>query len=199
MKVRILAAISVVCLTGCYSAASYRGDGRLYDAGWFSMYQRFWLDLGPLEGKDSVEYRLIGLPDADLTLGLQVESLNVKEAREEAAGFEIAVELKLTTLSGVVVIHEAKPLEDWVWTCGTSTPELTSDCEHSSFAYLRGDSREVKLKNGNTRDEQVGVKADGGWGTYFRPRRREEYRLEIRMRNGERFSDRHVLRVVASG
>ena len=199
MKVRLLAAISALCLTGCYSAASYRGDGRLYDAGWFSMYQRFWLDLGRLERTDSAEYRLIGLPDADLALGLQVESLNVKEARDEAARFEVGVELKLTTQGGVVVVHETRPLADWVWTCGTSTPSMTSDCENSSFAYLRGDSREVKLKNGNTRDEPIGVKADGGWGTYFRPRRREEYRLEVRLRNGERFSDRYDLRVVASG
>ena len=100
--------------------------------------------------------------------------------------------------NGELVISESAPLAEWVWTCGNATGEVAADCRNS-FAYRRGQSREVQLKRGNSRYEEIGKKADGGWGTYFRPRRREEYVLEIQLRNGKMLAERHRVRVVASG
>ncbi len=191
--------LSIVSLTACYSVASYRGDGRLYDAGWYAVYGRFLLDLGRVETPEEiVRYRLVGLPATELTLGLQIESLSTKEARTEAERLAVTAELRLIDERGEVVIDELAPLAEWVWTGGMSAPDV-SYLSDSSFAYRAGRTREVPTKRGGVRSEKVNEKASSGWGTFFHPRTREEYSLEVRLPGGREFCERYEVRVVATG
>lgn len=198
MSGRVPVAVCLLALTACYSVARYRGPGRLHDAGPLAAYQRFWLDLGRLEEVEESDYRLSGLPGAVFTLGVQVESLDVAQARREAERFGVVAELTLLTADGALVIDERAPLTDWVWTCGNALDEVAVDCGHS-FAYRTGESRELTFNSGETGSIRVGERLDGGWGTFFEPRRRETYRLRVRLEHGRAFADRHRLRVVANG
>jgi hypothetical protein len=68
-------------------------------------------------------------------------------------------------------IDESAPLNSWLrsYAVGDKLSEL----------YRRGEGREIPLQDGGTRGERVGVKASGGWGTFFYSEPGETYRLKV--------------------
>jgi len=67
--------------------------------------------------------------------------------------------MQLQTSSGDIVISEQSSLNSWERGYGV--------LDNISELYLLGESRHVSFPNGNTGSEPLGVKASGGWGTYF--------------------------------
>ena len=116
---------------------------------------------------------LRGLPSERFTLGLDI----VATKRQSAPLYEahpIHSEIAVTVVDeqDEVVISERQPLAKWVWSGWAGD-------KGSSFVYLRGESRGVPISAGSVREESIGVKADGGWGTYFQPRRSATYRITL--------------------
>lgn len=72
-----------------------------------------------------------------------------------------------------MVIDEAAPLSEWVWR------RVRLTCQHESFGYRRGVSKEIDLGDGLTTFKEIGLKAHGGWGTYFTAQKNAQYDLVV--------------------
>ena len=150
--------VATPAFTGC--SAAYSGDGRLIDHGWLAT-PRYELDLGPIDltspGKHL--YRLAGLPETEMVIGL--ETIEVAPFKDnERLSNPAVVLLELKNSDQVTVVSASGTLNSWVWSYGRDLPV--------AFLYRRGEEREVPLGNNSSRLERVGTKQDGGWGTYFR-------------------------------
>lgn len=162
-------------LSGCFglAALSYTGDGRLSDKGVLAYASRYAVDLGAIDSTKSGSYfyRLAKLPSATFTVNIEVNDAepNLSDKAKSAYGGRVRVLLKNSV--GAVVIDEDALLEDWVRSYGLGLST-------SSF-YRRGESRDITLPDGNTRGEHVGVKASGGWGTYFNSEYEDTYTLRV--------------------
>lgn len=171
----ILGLLLAPILSGCFGLASlsYTGDGRLSDKGALAYASRYAVDLGAVDAtrSGSFSYRLSRLPRATFTVNIEVIDAepNILDKPKSAYGGRVRVLLKNS--AGEIVIDEDAPLQDWVRTYGLGLST-------SSF-YRRGEARDISLPNGNTRGEQIGVKASGGWGTYFNSEYADSYNLKI--------------------
>ena len=116
---------------------------------------------------------LLGLPSDRFILGLDIASSKPQSAPlDEAHPIHAEIAVTVVDEKDEVVISERQPLAKWVWSGWAGD-------KGSSFVYLRGESRDVPISAGSVRVESIGVKADGGWGTYFQPRRSATYRITI--------------------
>ena len=183
----------LVGLASCYSEAAYRGDGVLSDGGFRTASDRYVLTLDRITDRIS-EYRLENLPDERFAVGLQVAGLDLDAARSEAERHNVEIDLALTTDDGTEVFREKAPLANWVWTSGAGV-----DGDSSSFAYRRGQRRGTPLPDGGEQVRAVGVGPHDGWGTYFRPRRGEAYRLKVTIGGSSFLVERDVHVVVRGG
>ena len=75
-----------------------------------------------------------------------------------------------------MVIDEAAPLSEWVW----SLESLT--CQYKSFGYRQGQSKKIDLGDDLMTFEEVGLKAHDGWGTYFTAQENAQYVLVVTLR-----------------
>jgi hypothetical protein len=157
---RRLLTIFIGSAVACCGASGYEGDGeaRGYGSG-------FVLRLGPLDvtRPGRATFKMKGLSSSEFVFGL----------RSTQRPVEAVVRISLVNGRGQAVIQDEAPLSDWVWSYsrGPDTKDY--------FLYRRGQERETPLGGGSVRLEQVGLKADGGWGTYFHPQRRDRYVLQI--------------------
>jgi len=173
-RATVLIATSVP-LYGCFGPAglSYTGDGSLKDHGVLSYARRYEIDLGAIDATvpGVHTYRLSGMPHATFTVNVEVvdsEPNRLGPPRATYAG-RIAVEMKNS--AGELIIAEREPIDKWVRTYGLGL-------RNSSF-YRRGESVDIPLPGGGARPKHVGVKASGGWGTYFDSEMGENYILRV--------------------
>ena len=69
-----------------------------------------------------------------------------------------------------VVIEELGALSGWIWERGPPTPE--------GFVYRARKSRDVPIPGG-VHIDAIGVRANGGWGTYFKPVAQASFTLRV--------------------
>lgn len=168
----LVIALAAMAFIGCHESR-YSGDGKLTDE-LFSSSQRFVLTLGhvDLDKPARHTYRLVGLPEKQFTLGFDVSGPRSKnEPLYDARPVNAVVRLTLTDEHSRVIIDEAGPLNEWVW---SGSPH-----ENVSFVYRQGVSRDVPTVDGYVSPQAVGEKADAGWGSYFTPRHEGRYTLSV--------------------
>jgi len=149
--------ITLFVIAGIAGCTTYKGDGT---------FTRYVLDLGPvnLDKPSRQEYSMAGLPHSQYTVGLRVVSPPLLEKPE----IQGRARLTLTNEKGEVVFAVEEELSRWVW---GSALEF-----EGPFLFIRGVNNEIPIGGGGVRLEPI-VRADGGWGTYFSPRRDGQYRL----------------------
>jgi hypothetical protein len=161
----------LVVLSGC-SHTGYNGDGQFTDNGVMAYSRRYVIDLGPvdLSKPGSYRYTLSGLPRAELVVGLRVfeETQNTWNERRD---YPAVVRMQLQNAQNQTAILEEAPLNSWVRTYGV--------LDNISELYRQGEGRDIPLAGGGTKGERVGVKASGGWGTYFYSNEGEKYNLTV--------------------
>jgi hypothetical protein len=149
----------------------YSGDGHVIDLGWGNapLYK---IDLGPVDltHVGTYTYRLVGLPDKELTVGFEIIEAQPNDS-DARPSHPSVVRLELKASDDRTVISEYGPLDAWVWSHSQNDPV--------SFLYRNGEERDIRLEGGSIRIEKLGVKADGGWGTYFSPMRMTSYTLTL--------------------
>jgi hypothetical protein len=166
----------VLTLTACYRASLYDGDGQLTDAGWLVVEgHRFRLDLGPVDlaTPGSHSFRLSNLPSAEFCAGVEISHFEPIQENDTHLKHTSYVRLELKRSDGALAVLEEGPLSAWVWSHALQSS--------NAFLYRRGESRDVPIGNGATRAEPLGLKAAGGWGTYFTPERSERYVLTFQV------------------
>lgn len=174
-----LVGAAMIFLAGC-APVRYAGDGTLTreKAPAFFCQDRFDIDLGPMDFTHlaTMQFHLEGLPKQEYTVGFDVSSLDSGQASNAAVRDahmpDPLVELALRNEKGEVVLNQRGRLSDWVWSGALANLR-------SSYVYNRGEEREIRNNPATTESQRVGVKADGGWGTYFTPRRRGGYQLGL--------------------
>jgi hypothetical protein len=149
----LLVCAAALQATAC--APHYSGDGTFTDFGPLTANGRYLIDLGPvdLSRPNTRSFRMRGLPSTEFTIGLR--QVNVSAGCDGTALGAERVRLGVNAGDGTVVVSEDAPLNAW-----TTSPALV---------YRRGVERQEPLGNGTVRLVQVGTRAFGGWGTYFRP------------------------------
>jgi len=111
-----------------------------------------------------------GLPNVEFTVGLEREASPVWGTRNSPP-HPGTIRLTVESEDHRIVIAEEQSLESWTWTYGLG--------EYDSFLYRRGEEKKISLGQGAVRYEPLGVKADGGWGTYFTPQTSTRYTLML--------------------
>lgn len=170
----VLAAMAIALLvSGCYRASSYEGDGKLIDYGWKDANHHYVLDLGPIDltRAGSVTFVMRHLPEVEFTAGLDVDEAAPHRTLFETRAHAGRIRLTLESADHRTIIAEEASLGLWIWSFGLGSS--------NSFVYRRGVETEVPLGQGVSRHDRIGVKADGGWGTYFTPRSSERYTLTL--------------------
>jgi hypothetical protein len=139
-------------LTSCggYSERSYRGDGRLRDAGWYSGSGRYTLDLGDIDltKRGTRQYAMASLPPERLAVGLGLPD-----------GVPSGATIHLTLTHGAgTLINDTNALGQWL---------LSGSRDFKTFVYCKG--------TGDSWSEEPGT----AWGCIFKPEAGEEYRLTL--------------------
>jgi hypothetical protein len=152
---------TMAALSGCSHERFYTGDGRFTDNGFMAYDRHYVIDLGAinLSVPGTYAYRLSGLPHAEFCVEIRVFE-DKKNEWHVTPDYPANVRVELRTDEGETVILEDGSLNTWV--------RSYSALENFSDLYLRGEARDIPLPGGGTRGEQLGVKASGGWGTYFK-------------------------------
>lgn len=166
----LILAVTVSILAGCLHSG-YTGDGQFTDNGFMAYSRRFVVDLGPvnLSRIGTYNYSLSGLPRAEFVVSIRVieETTNTLNGKRD---YPAVVRVQMQNDRNETVIDEQAPLNSWVRSYGT--------LDNISELYRQGEGREVPVAGGY-RGEKLGVKASGGWGTYFYSDEGERYRLRV--------------------
>ncbi len=153
----ILLGMSLAC---CWSPG-YQGDGRIVAQGFAKPFQ---LDLGTIDLSllGSRLFSMRGLSGHQLVIGfLAAESMS-----------DAVVRLSMSNDRSETVIDQRAALGSWVWEGGRGLPE--------AFVYRRGESRDIPIPGTSSVNvEAIGVRSNGGWGTYFRPAPRVGFKLSV--------------------
>ena len=171
---RILGIALTVALSACYQESSYIGDGRLIDNGWQLKGGRYAVDLGPIDISRAGEYAYVlrGLPDAELAIGIELVEAVPNRGHRPNHQADIRLELKESEVK--TIVSESGSLESWVWSYGLG--------DTKSFLYRRGESREIALSGGATKNERI-VNSSGGWGSHFTADDAMSYQLTLQVIN----------------
>jgi hypothetical protein len=161
------AALGVALLLAARPPLAHEGDGAFTDNGAQAPHSRYVLDLGPVDlGKPGRhEYRFGHLPGTEFAIGLRLAPRRGKSGAPPA----VAVRVTLENEKDELVVHAEGRLADWLW----------SEADDAWFVYQRGQQTHVAVAPRATRPQRIGLRADGGWGTYFTPRTGARYRLVI--------------------
>lgn len=181
----------VLSSAGCYSVSSYKGDGTLSDADYLAKYK---LTLGDVDLATASEqsFVLSRLPRETFTLGLEIRRLQSRpEQVREGKPLHSMVHIRIVSERNEVVVDEQAKLSEWVWSGALSEPDR-------SFVYRRGKTQETPIGGGSVRVDEVEKRADGGWGSYFVPRRDGTYRMEFSFSAAENAED-YSVRIVGYG
>ena len=132
-----------------------------------------------------------------MIVGLDITAPSQDERVKESGPLDALVRVTLVNSRGEIVIEQAGHLRQWSWSHGTYVIEK----EHAAFVYRVGEVRQVPIGEGVYGGQWLGVRADGGWGTWFTSRSFEGYRLTLEVlepaANGRRYQVR--LLVVGGG
>jgi hypothetical protein len=180
---------------GCYTPQMYTGDGTMS-----SLVQgpsRYRVDLGSVEltRGEVVRHTLSGMPTERFIVGFEV-SRKVKIPRHEARTRPLKAEVRIRLVNErhETVIDERRPLSEWTW---TGSPAAPTD---RPFVYLRGATSEIPIgKDGSMRVVEESHRPDGGWGTYFAPRRNGKYELVVEILSSDPNARDFEAKVVAIG
>lgn len=186
-------------LAGC-APTHYVGDGTLSreKAPAFFCQDQFNIDLGMVDFTQPVakQFRLAGLPLQEYTVGFNIDSrdsgLGSNEKLRDRRRPDPLVELVLRNEKGDVVLNQRGRLSGWVWSGSLAASQ-------SSYVYKRGRGREVRINPTTTQGERVGVEVDGGWGTYFTPRRHGGYQLDLSVVEADPQADSYEVSVQVRG
>lgn len=161
------AALPVAALLAAGTALAHEGDGRFTDNGAQAPHSRYVLDLGAVDlGKPGKrEFRFARLPGVEFTVGLRLAAHAGKAAQPP----DVAVRITLENEKDELVFHASGRLADWLW----------SESGEDWFVYQRGLQTYVPAAPRATRPQRTGLRADGGWGTYFTPTAAGRYRLVL--------------------
>jgi aminoglycoside 6'-N-acetyltransferase len=161
------AALFVAAMLAAGAPLAHEGDGAFADNGAHAPHSRYVLDLGPVDlGKPGRhEYRFGHLPGTEFAIGLRLAPRRGKSGAPPA----VAVRVTLENEKDELVVHAEGRLADWLW----------SEADDAWFVYQRGQQTHVAVAPRATRPQRIGLRADGGWGTYFTPRTGARYRLVI--------------------
>lgn len=161
------AAVPLAALLPTGAPLAHEGDGRFADNGAQAPHSRYVLDLGAVDlGKPGTrEFRFARLPGAEFTVGLGVAA----RAGEAAQPPDVSVRITLENEKDELVFHASGRLADWLW----------SESGAEWFVYQRGPQTYVPVAPRATRPQRIGLRADGGWGTYFTPSATGRYRLVL--------------------
>jgi hypothetical protein len=143
----------------------YRGDGTLSDAGIGTADERYTVDLGvvTLGSLSQQSFNMAGLPPTEFTMGIR--PIYVSAGCDATALSSTRIRLDVHAEDGSVVISEEGPLSTWT----TSR----------SLIYRRGTERQEPKADGVFELIRTGVRASGGWGTYFTPHRGDKYSAQF--------------------
>jgi hypothetical protein len=135
---------------------------------------------------------MAGLPSAEMVVGFDVVAPSSEERLLTARPLDALVEIVLINSENQPVIRLRERLDRWIWSTASSR-------ESRAFVYQRGDIRERSLGSGVITPERVGVRTDGGWGSYFRPRDGERYRLMLSVLEPASVGQRYSVRLFVKG
>jgi hypothetical protein len=168
-RVAVLASLAV--LSAC-AHTGYSGDGQFTDNGALVYSRRYVIDLGhvDLSKPNTYTYNLSGLPQAVFVVSIRVleESQNTWDGKRD---YPAVVRVRLQNDENQTAILEEGLLNSWVRTYGV--------LDNISELYRRGESRDIPIAGGGVQVERVGVKAFGGWGTYFDSDVDRKYKLTV--------------------
>jgi hypothetical protein len=153
----------------------YRGDGRFSDGGDRAAYDRYVLDLGAVrfDVPGRYEYRCAGFPPIRFTFGFDIQAAGViVDPIYEKAAIRARVRLRVVRTEGDVVMDEDDRLDKWIWSGSSVVPR-------QSFVYRQGRSEGIRAGDGREKSINVGMSTDEGWGTYFKPREAQAYRVTV--------------------
>jgi hypothetical protein len=152
---------ALLLTVACDRSPSYHGDGTLTDMGPSAAHERYVVDLGAvdLSGPNRRSFKMVGLPRVEFTMGLR--QVNVAAGCDAAALDSVRVRLDVSSQDSAIVVAEEGPLSTWV--------------KSSSLVYRRGAERQEPEAGGAVKYVPTGVRASGGWGTYFTPRTSAAY------------------------
>ena len=183
----LLAALAA--LTGC-THTGYSGDGQFTDNGLLVYSKRYVIDLGSVDlaKQGTYEYKLSGMPNATFNVSIRIfeGTRNSWGVRPE---YPATVRMQMRNAAGESVIDEAGSLNSWVRSYGV--------LDDISDLYRMGEGRDIPLPGGGTKGERLGLKASGGWGTYFDSNCDETYTLRLEVLPSEHWT--RPARVVAVG
>ena len=180
-------------MSGC--GQSYLGDGTLHDAGPFAASKRFVLDLGSLDFAAPSErtFHFSRLPGVEFTLGFYIVAVAPGPgALYDTKPVKAAAKIEMLNERGERVIATDGSLPVWTWSG-------YRDERDRSFVYRPGELREVPIRTGVTTHVRLGELADGGWGTYFKPRRDGAYTLKVSVLRPDPEGSRFRVTVQAHG
>ena len=191
---RALILAMVLMLGGCFRGFLYDGDGRFVDHGPTAAAERYLLDLGPVDlaTKSERRYSMAGLPPVEMVVGLEVTAAPIGERSRESRPVDALITIVVINSRNELVIREREHLARWTW-------ETSSSQEFRAFVYRRGDVREQSLGSGVIGFERLGVRTDGGWGSYFQPRRGERYLLTLSVLEPASAGQRYSVRLLVTG
>ena len=175
---RVLILATSFLLAAC---EHYRGNGILTDAGVGTAGFRYVVDLGAvsLSNPNRRSFKMVGLPATEFTIGLR--PVNVSTGCDASSLYSTRVRLNIQADDGSVVVAEEGPLSTWI----------TS----SNLVYKRGTEREEPKAGGVFELIRSGVRASGGWGTYFTPQTSVTYvaKFDVLETHGTTGCDSHLI------
>jgi hypothetical protein len=161
---------SIFHLAGCDS--SYKGDGKLSDAGYFAAKDRYVLNLGDINLWKNEEYQfnIINLPDENFVLGFRAsnQSITANDPSQDIRD-KVNIKIVVTDQGGFEVINESALIEDWVWSHARGS--------HYIFGYHRCDEEA---------DHTGYFTCVEGTGTYFTPSEGKQYSVKLIVSGEER-------------
>jgi hypothetical protein len=175
----VLAAGCMIVSAIFYPRTRDVGDGRLTDIGPDAASARYVVDLGPvdLSTPGKMTYQVSGLPRDEFTVGLQIHAADTSIRVKDSGPLDTLVTLTMSNEASELIVEERGPLRTWAWTYGTDRP-------HEAFVYRSGRAEQVPIDAKIHTYRLLDVKADGGWGTYFKPRRRGRYTVTLQVEPG---------------
>ena len=195
---RIVLVALFSCLASCAGTRTV-GDAKLSGAGFWVLIGRYHLDAGEIDFGRAGEktFVLRNLPSAEFTLGFAVTSAvsepgTVYDTLRGTKPITAEVALDVTNENGQRVISVVGPLREWTWSGALGEASR-------AFVYRRGKTWEEPMRNGGVEIHNIDVGADGGWGSYFFPRRGGVYTVRVRILSIGPSASCCAVRLVATG
>lgn len=158
-----------------HKAWLYNGDGTAYQGNSPSVLMTIRVGKVDLSHAGVVRFSLSHIPYDDVWIGFELPS-------PAAPTPNAYISLTLTNGDGQLVMQETGALSSWKQSNREYVLGTSSKVVESCVLRRDGAGREIPVDaDGDTRYEQLGLRADGGWGTHFSPRFTAKYVLEVKV------------------